>query len=154
MLYPETQLNFLTLRNNMNTNINWWHNLRLNHYMPWVIQACQSSMRCPHQNLSFSWRFQRNTSRLPCRWMFAKFWSKAFQDTSRCPDKSLLNVIFGGEHSITFGNSITLWRTILYNVGYCSRRVAVPSHLSSQDRIDKPSLMENLPRQKKCFFVP
>jgi hypothetical protein len=42
---------------------------------------------------------------------------------------------------------------MLYNARYCSRRVALPSHISSQNRISESSLMEKEPRPKKNFFV-
>jgi hypothetical protein len=85
--------------------------------------------------------------------MFANRNSRAFQDTSLWPDKSLLNDTFGGEVSKTWAIVSPLWRTILYNAGYYSRRDVAPSHLSSQNLISEPSLIEKVPKPKKCFFV-
>ena len=65
----------------------------------------------------------------------------------------LLNVTFGEKIVNTLAIVSLLWRTILYNVGYCSRSVALPSHLSSRKRISDPSLIEKDPYGKKYFFV-
>jgi hypothetical protein len=94
------------------------------------------------KKIPFSFRFQRNSSCLFCSWMFAKHWSKAFQATSLCPDRSLLNAAASGEVSITLAIVSPLWCTMLYKVGYCSQREAFPSHLSSQNCIFEPPLME------------
>jgi hypothetical protein len=42
---------------------------------------------------------------------------------------------------------------MLYNAGYYSRRVTFSRHLSSQNLISDPSLMEKEPRPKKYFFI-
>jgi hypothetical protein len=107
----------------------------------------------PIEIVPFSCRFQQNSSGTSCKWTFAKHWSKAFQDASRGPNRSLKNFTFGGELSITLAMVSPLWQTILCNVGYYSRRVVVPSHLSSQNLIYEPSLMENLRRRKVWLFV-
>jgi hypothetical protein len=91
------------------------------------------------ENIPFSCRFQRNSSCSSCNWMFAKRWSKTFKATSLCPDKSLLNVTDGGELFIILTRVSLLWRTMLYRARYCFRRVALPSYLSSQNRISVPS---------------
>jgi hypothetical protein len=49
-------------------------------------------------------------------WTVAKWRSKPFHNTSPGPDKSLLNIIFGGEVSITVVTVSVLSRTILYNM--------------------------------------
>jgi hypothetical protein len=107
----------------------------------------------PNRDFSFSCEFQWNTSGPSLKWAVAKRWSKAFQSTRRYPDRSLLNVTLGGELSITFTIVLPLWWTMLYNVGYCSRRVVVPNHLSSYNLISVPSLIENFPRRKNWFFI-
>jgi hypothetical protein len=61
--------------------------------------------------------------------------------------------IFGGLDPKTWAIVSPLWCTLAYNTGYYSRSVALPSHLSSQDRTSDPSLIENVPWPKKCFFV-
>jgi hypothetical protein len=67
--------------------------------------------------------------------------------------KSLLKVTFGGDVSITLVIVSPLWRTMLYNTGYCFWRVTFRSHLSSQNLISDPSLMKKEPMPKKYFFV-
>src|ERR1041384_8534041 len=42
---------------------------------------------------------------------------------------------------------------MLYSAGYCSRRVVLPNHLSSQNLISDPSLIAKDPKRKKFFFV-
>jgi hypothetical protein len=54
---------------------------------------------------------------------------------------------------MTFCKVSPLWRTILYKARYYSRRVVVPNHLSSQNLISAPLLMEKEPYGKKCFLV-
>jgi hypothetical protein len=98
------------------------------------------------KNLSYSWRFQRNSSGPTCRWTFDKHWSKAFH---LWPDKSLPNNTFGGIVSITVGIVSLLWRIMLYNTKYYLQREVLPSHLSSQNLIFEPSFMAKEPRQKK-----
>lgn len=66
--------------------------------------------------------------------------------------RSRLNDIEGGEVSITFCKVSPLWRTILYKTEYCSRRVVVPNHLSSQNLISNPFRMEKEPNGKKMLF--
>jgi hypothetical protein len=65
----------------------------------------------------------------------------------------LLNITLGGEDSITLARVSLLWRTTLYKAGYCSRRVVLPSHLSSQNPISDPFLIEKEPYGKNNFFV-
>jgi hypothetical protein len=105
------------------------------------------------KNLPFSCRFEQNSSCLVCRWIFAKHRSKTFQSTSLWLDVSIRNATFGGEVSNTLAMVSPLWHTILYNVGYYSRREVAPSHLSSQNLISEPSLKEKVPRPMKNFFV-
>src|SRR6266542_783000 len=105
------------------------------------------------ENFPFSCKDHRNSSG-PCdSWILSSRSRSAYQSTRRDPTKSRLNDTFGGEVSITVAIVSFLRRTILYRAGYCSRRVASPSHLSSQNLISDPSLILNDPKRKKCFFV-
>jgi hypothetical protein len=61
--------------------------------------------------------------------------------------------MFGGLDPNAWPSVSPLWRTIAYKDGYYSRSVAVPNHLSSQNRISDPSLIKNDPWPKKYFFV-
>jgi hypothetical protein len=105
------------------------------------------------ENLLFSWRFQQNSSCPVYKWIFANHRSKAFQDTSLWPDKSLLNDTFGGEVSKTMAIVSPLWRIILYNARYCSRRKVAPSYPSSQNLISSVLNEKGPYRPKKNFFV-
>jgi hypothetical protein len=66
---------------------------------------------------------------------------------------SLLHDIFGGEVSNTLASMSLLCRTMLYKDEYCSGSMALPSHLSSQNLIFDPSLLEKEPYGKKNFFI-
>jgi hypothetical protein len=78
---------------------------------------------------------------------------RAFHDANLGLIKSLLNDTLRGWDSITVAMVSLLCRTMLYNAGYCSRRVVLPSQLSSQNLISDPSLMLKDSNGKKCFFV-
>ena len=93
--------------------------------------------------------FQRN-SLGPCvSWTVARRYSKAFQDACLGPYKLHLNDTFGGNISNTLARVSLLCRTILYKAGNCSRRGALSSHLSSQNLISEPSLIEKNPYGEK-----
>jgi hypothetical protein len=85
------------------------------------------------QNLPFSCRFQQNYGYFP---------NVGVRHSKIQVYKSLLNDTFRGKVSNTLAMISPLWRTMLYNAGYCSRREVAPSHLSSQNLISDPSLME------------
>jgi hypothetical protein len=105
------------------------------------------------ENLPLSFRFYRTTSD-PCNnWTRSSRWSKVFQATSLGPMRSRLKAISNGEFCITVAKVSDLWRTILYKAGYCSRRVVFPNHLSSQNLIWDPSLIEKDVYGKKNFLV-
>jgi hypothetical protein len=92
-----------------------------------------------------SCRFHQNSS-TPCvKWTVGKRYNKAFHDTSLGPTKSLLNITFSGEESITLAIVSLLWWTVWYRARYYSQSVVFPSHLSSQNLIDDSSLIENDP---------
>ena len=100
-------------------------------------------------------RFQRNTSR-PCVRLiefnldnrFCNLDNRFCHDIRRGAIKSRLKEIFGGDELRTCARVSFLLRTMLYKAGYCSRRLALPSQLSSQKRISDPSLIANEPKRK------
>jgi hypothetical protein len=105
------------------------------------------------ENFPLSWRFYWNISFPGVNWILARCWSKASQLESLGPNKVLLNITFGALDPNTWASVLPLWRTIAYKDGYYSWSVAVPNHLSSQNRISDPSLIKNDPWLKKYFFV-
>ena len=97
------------------------------------------------ENWPFLWRFHRKTSD-PCdNCTMDNRWSTMFHDWNLGPIKSLLNVTFGRNDSIIMTIVSPLWSKMLYRAGYCSRSVAFPSHLSSQNLISEPSLIKKDP---------
>ena len=97
------------------------------------------------ENCQFSCRFHRNTSDSCDNCTMDNHWSRMYHNWSLDPIKSLLNATFGGNDCITVAIVSPLWRTMLYRAGYCSRSVAFSSHLSSQNLISEPSLIEKGP---------
>ena len=97
-------------------------------------------------------RFQRNTSR-SCLILIESRWDKRLcHDISRGPIKSRLNEILGGNELSTCAIVLFLSRAMLYKAGYCSRRLALPSQMSSQKRTSDLSLIAKDPKKKRCFF--
>jgi hypothetical protein len=86
------------------------------------------------------------------KWTEASRITSSFQDANQGPIRSRLNDTVGSDASMTFAKVSPLCRTILYNTGYCSRRGVEPNHLSSQNHISDPSLIEKYPYWKKVFF--
>ena len=78
-------------------------------------------------------RFQRNTSRPCVRIIESRRDNRLFHDISRVPIKSRLNEIFGGDELSTCAIVLFLSRAMLYKAGYCSRRLALPSQMSSKN---------------------
>jgi hypothetical protein len=98
-------------------------------------------------------RFQRKSSDPCINWAKSRRRNKAFHDTCLGPMRLHLNDTFGGDVSNTLESVSLLCRTIMYSAGYYFWRVALPSHLSSQNLISDPSLMEKDPYGKNNFFV-
>ena len=98
-------------------------------------------------------RFQRNTSRPCVRLIRSRRDKRLCHDISRAPTKSRLNEIFGGDEPSTCAIVLFLSRAMLYKAGYCSRRLALSSHMSSQKRISDPPFIAKDPKRKRCFFV-
>jgi hypothetical protein len=61
---------------------------------------------------------QRNSSNPCTKWNEASLCSCSFSEAKRGPIRSLLNVIEGGDVSITLSKVSPLWRTILYKARY------------------------------------
>ena len=98
-------------------------------------------------------RFQQNTSR-PCLILIESRRDKRLcHDISRGPIKSRLNEILGGDELSTCAIVLFFSRAMLYRAGYCSRRLALPSQMSSQKRTSDPSLIAKDPKRKRCFFA-
>ena len=97
------------------------------------------------ENCPFPWRFHWNTSYRCDNCTVNNRRSRVLHDWNLGPIKSLLSVTFGGNDSITMAIVSPLWRTIFYRAGYCSWSVAFPSHLSPQNLIFEPSLVEKDP---------
>ena len=98
-------------------------------------------------------RFPRNTSRPCVRIIKSRRDNRLFHDISRVPIKSRLNEIFGGDELSTCAIVLFLSHAMLYKDGYCSRRLALPSQMSSQKRISDPSFIAKDPKRKRCFFA-
>jgi hypothetical protein len=74
----------------------------------WIKALCMELI----ENFPLSWSFQPNSLGPSCSWTLAKGGSKAFQNASLGSNKSLVNVIFGGEDSIRVAIISFLWWTI------------------------------------------
>src|SRR4051812_28449087 len=75
------------------------------------------------------------------------------QESSLTPIKFLLKDTLGENDPNTVAIVSSLYRTMEYKAGYCSLSEVVPSHLSFQNLIWDPSLIEKVLKRKKCFFV-
>ena len=98
-------------------------------------------------------RFQRNTSRPCVRLIESNRDKRLCHDRSLGPIKSRLNEMFGGDELSTCAIVLFLSRAMLYKAGYCSLRLALPSQMSSQNRISDPSFIAKDPKRKRCFFA-
>jgi hypothetical protein len=103
------------------------------------------------ENLPLSCRFHCNSSTQRVKWTIVKICNKSFYDASLGPTKSLVNITFDGQDTIAMVS--LLWQTVLHRDEYYSRSLAVSSHLSFQNLISDPSLVENYSIGKKYFFV-
>ena len=97
-------------------------------------------------------RFQRNTSQPCVRLIGSRRDKRLCHDISRVPIKSRLNEIFGGDELSTCAIVLFLSRAMLYKAGYCSRRLALPSQMSSQKMNLRPVLYRERPKAKELFL--
>jgi hypothetical protein len=75
------------------------------------------------ENIPLPVRFQRKTLDPWDNWTESRRCNKSFHDACLVPKRLRRNDTFGGEVSNTLAIVPLLWRTILYNDGYCSRSV-------------------------------